>query len=225
MSGWAVLIVILAVLTMGLLSVPLTFKAVGCLQPKEKRLEARVTWGWGVIATTIELNRGKPSFGLRFAGITVPVFRKKPVVSKAKNIRKKAERKKERNGFNLSTVFMVLNKKLLTVFLGYIKRLFGSLRLRLHLSGVYGTDDPALTGMIAAIFAVLRAEHINFDLNADFRGPVLDVAGETSGRIVPMEILWITLCLLISEPVRKLWWAQFKTKFIRRKQKEDAQYV
>ena len=225
MSGWAVLIVILAVLTVGLLSVPLTFKAGGCLRPEEKLLEARIAWGWGVIATTIELKRRKPSFGLRLAGITVPVFRKKSGVAKAKNIRKKVERKKERSEFNLSTVFMVLNRKLLTVFLGYIKRLFRSLRLRLHLSGVYGTDDPALTGMIAALFAALRAEHINFDLNADFREPVLDVAGETSGRIVPIEILWLTLCFLMAEPVRKFWWAQFKTKFIRIKQKEDAQYV
>ena len=45
MSGWAVIIVILAVLTVGLLSVPITFKAGGCLRTEEKRLEAGIAWG------------------------------------------------------------------------------------------------------------------------------------------------------------------------------------
>ena len=75
MSGWAVFIVILAVLTVGLLSVPLTFKAGGCLRTEEKRLEARIAWGWAIIAATIKINRMKSSFGLRLAGITMPVFR------------------------------------------------------------------------------------------------------------------------------------------------------
>lgn len=99
------------------------------------------------------------------------------------------------------------------------------MRLRLRLSGVYGTDDPALTGLITGLMAALHAEHINLDLDADFSGPVLDIAGETSGRMVPIVILWLTIRLLLAQPVRKLWWAQLKTKFNRRKPKEVAQYV
>lgn len=229
MSGWAVLILILALLPVGLLSVPLTFKAGGCLRAEDRRLEARIAWGWGLLAAAIGINGRKTSFGLRLAGIAIPVSRKGPGTVRAKKTGKKtgkkAGRKGERHRFSLSTVNTVLNRKLLTVVLGYLKRLSGSLRLRLRLSGVYGTGDPALTGLIVGLIAALRADHLNLDLDADFSGPILDVAGETSGRVVPIVILWLTIRLFLAEPVRKIWWAQFKIKFIRKKPKEAAQYV
>lgn len=225
MSGWAVLIIILAVLTVGLLSVPLTFNVSGFLRTGERRLEARIAWGWGLLAAAVGISGRKTSFGLRLAGITLPVPRKKPGAAGAKKIRKKTGRKGERRGFNLSAAGTVLNRKLLAVFLGYIKSLFRSFRLRLRLSGVYGADDPALTGQLAGLVAALRAGNINLDLEPDFSGPILDISGETSGRIVPVAILWFTTRLLLAGPVRKLWWARFKTKFVEKKQKEDAQYV
>ncbi|MFZ5633090.1 MAG: hypothetical protein ACOY40_09615 [Bacillota bacterium] len=188
-------------------------------------MEVRLAWGWGLLAAAIGINGRKMSFGFRLAGIALPVSRKKPGTVRAKKITKKTGRKGERHGFNLSAVNTVLNRKLLTVVLGYFKRLFKSFRLRLRLSGVYGTDDPALTGLLVGLIAALHAEHFNFDLDADFSGQIIDVTGETSGRIVPIVILWFTICLLLAEPVRKLWWAQLKTKFIRRKPKEAEQYV
>lgn len=224
MSGWTVLL-ILVLLPVGLLSVPLSFKARGCLRAEDWRLEASIAWGWGLIAAAIGINGRKTSFRLRLAGIAIPVSRRDPGKVRTKKIGKKTRRKEERHGFNLSTVNSVLNRKLLTAVLGYLKGMVGSLRLRLRLSGVYGTDDPALTGMINGLMAALHAEHFNLDLDADFSGPILDIAGETSGRMVPIVILWRTIRLLLAQPVRKLWWAQLKTKFNRRKPKEVAQYV
>lgn len=192
---------------------------------EERWLEARITWGWGLLAAVIGINGRKKSFGLRLAGIVIPVPRRQPGKVRAKKIGKKTGRKRERHGFNLSAVNSVLNRKLLTAVLEYLKRMVGSLRLRLRLSGVYGTDDPSLTGLITGLMAALHAEDFNLDLDADFSGPILDVAGETSGRMAPIVILWLTIRLLLAEPVRKLWWAQLKTKFIRRKPKEAAQYV
>jgi len=71
----------------------------------------------------------------------------------------------------------------------------------------------------------LNAGHVNFNLDADFSGPALDITGETSGRIVPVVILCHTIRLLLDEPVRKLWWTRLKLKFVRRKIKEGVQYV
>ena len=224
MSGWTVLL-ILVLLPVGLLSVPLSFKARGCLRAEDWRLETSIAWGWGLLAAAIGINGRKTSFRLRLAGIAIPVSRREPGKVRTKKTGKKTRRKGERHGFNLSAVNSVLNRKLLTAVLGYLKGMVGSLRLRLRLSGVYGTDDPALTGMINGLMAALHAEHINLDLDADFSGPILDIAGETSGRMVPIVILWRTMRLLLAEPVRKLWWAQLKTKFNRRKPKEVAQYV
>lgn len=224
MSGWTVLILIL-LLAVGLFSVPLTFKVKGCLRTEAQRLNVRLAWGWRLLVVTIGMNMGKMSFKLRLAGIALPVNRKNPGTVKAKKKRKIAGRKKERHGFNLSVVSMVLNKKFLAVVLGFSRKVFRSLRLRLRVSGVYGTDDPALTGLLAGLIAALHAGQVNLDLDADFSGQVLDIAGETSGRIVPVVILCLIICFLLAGPVRKLWWARLKLRFIRRKMKEDAQYV
>lgn len=225
MSGWTGLALILLLLPLGLLSVPLTFHICGRLGPEEQRLEARFAWGWGVLAASAGVNGGKKSFGFRLAGVALPVPRKRQGAVKIKKTGKKAGRKRKARGLNFSAVNRVLNRKLLAAVLSTAKKLFQSLRLRLRLSGVYGTDDPALTGLLAGLAAALHARHFNLDLDADYSGPVFDVDGETSGRVVPIAILWITLRLLLAKPVRKLWWNQLKIKFIRRKTKEDFQNV
>ncbi|MCL6477176.1 MAG: hypothetical protein K6T65_02050 [Peptococcaceae bacterium] len=225
MSGWTVLIFILVLMSVGLLSVPLTLNGRGCLRKEDRWLEARIAWGGGLLAAVVGINGEKTSFGLRLAGIAIPVSRKKPGKAKTKKTGKKAGRKGERHGFNLSAVNTVLNRKLLTILSGYLKRIVGSCRIRLRLRGVCGADDPALTGLIAGLIAMLHTEHFNLNLDADFSGPILDVDGEASGRIIPVVILWLTIRLLLAEPVRKIWWTQLKNKFVKRKPKEAAQYV
>lgn len=228
MSGWTVLIVILVMLPVGLLSVPLTFKARGCLRAEERRLELGLSWGWGLLAADTEINGKKTAFRLRLAGMALPVHRKKPgdarVAKAARKVRKKAGRKK-RHGLNLTAISAVLSRQLLLAALGYLKRLFKSFRLQLRLSGVYGADDPALTGLLAGVLAALQAGQYNLDLDADFSGAVIDIAGEASGRIVPIVIIWLTIRFLLAEPARRFWWAQLKKKFIRKKSKEVPQYV
>lgn len=225
MSGLIVLILIPILLPVGLLSVPLAFEARGRLAQDKRRLEGKLTWGWGLLAATVGVAGRQTSIRLRLAGMGLPTPRRKHPTVKAKTPGKKAGRKRERHGFDLSMVSTALSRKLLAVAFVYLKTLFRSLRLRLQVTGTYGTDDPALTGLLAGLFAALHAEHLNLDLGPDFDGPILDVAGETSGRIIPIVILWLTIRLLLAKPVRRLWWTLLKTKFIRRKPKEAAQYV
>lgn len=235
MSGWTVLLVILVLLPVGLLSVPLTFKARGCLRMEERSLNLRLAWGWGLLSAAVEISGKETSFRLRLAGMSVSAPRKKPVndgtartgkqAGRAGKKAKKHAGRNKKHGFSFPSIIAVLNRQMLAAVLGYLKRLLKSLRLRLRLSGVYGTDDPAMTGLIAGLIAALQAEHLNLDLDADFSGPIIDVAGETSGRMVPIVILWHTISFFLAKPVRKLWWAMLKIKFMRKKPKESAQYV
>jgi len=208
-----------------ILSVPLTFKAGGRLGTREQqRLEARLAWG--LLAASVGINGSQKSFGVRLAGIALPVFRNKQGTARAKKPRKKTKARGKKHGLSFSKVFTVLNRQLLALVLEYLKSIFRSCRLRLRLNGVYGAGDPALTGLLAGLLAALRSEHFKPALEADFNGPILDVDLETSGRIVPITIIGLTLRLLLTGPVRKLWWGQLKNKFIiRRKHKEGAQYV
>lgn len=228
MSGWIILIAIIVLLPAVLLSVPLTFKARGLTMGPQLKL--RITWGGGLIAAVMETNGWKTVLRLRLAGITLPspTSRKKPGTARAaeKSGRQKGRQekvRKKKQGFSPPALSDVINRQLLAEVVGYLKRLIKSIRLRMQLCGVYGTDDPALTGLIAGLIATLRTKHCNFDLDADFSEPVLDVTGDVSGRVVPGVILWLTIRLLLSKPVRKLWWAQFKKKLTGKRLKKSKE--
>jgi hypothetical protein len=227
LSGWIYWLLILILLPAALLSLPLTFKAQGRLDTEEgqQQLEARLAWGWGLLAVTAGIDGRKKSLGIRLAGIALPASRKTSGTVKAKKPRKKTVRQGKKSPFNFSTVIAVLNRQFINTMLAYLKKIISSCRLRLHLKGVYGTDDPALTGLLAGLMAALRTGHFRPALEADFNGPILDVDLKTSGRIIPITVLGLTMGLLLAGPVRKLWWGLLKNKFSRRKQKEVVQYV
>ena len=222
MSGWTVLLLILVLLPVGLLSVPLIFKARGRLSMEERQLESTIAWGWGLLSVAVEIRGKETAIRLRLAGISLPAPRKKPVNEGTARTGKQAGRagkrtpkhagRNKKHGSGFPSIIGVLNRQMLAAVLGYLRRLLKSLRLRLRLSGVYGTDDPAITGLIAGLITALHAERLNLDLNPDFSGPIIDVAGEAAGRIVPMAILWHTISFFLAKPVRKLWWAMFKIK-------------
>lgn len=212
-------------LTALLLTMPLAFRASGIVSSGNLRLEAGFAWGWGLIAAAIGIKGTETSVRLRLAGLPLPLPSRKPRKKRDGNLRKKAGREEKKGGFSISSACAVLNGKLLTAAFGYIKSILGSLRVRLRLRGVFGTDDPALTGVILALVAALFSGNANINLNADFSGPILDAAGEISGRVVPIVILWLTIRLLLAGPVRKIWWAWFKSKLSTKKAKEDVQHV
>ncbi len=231
MSGWIVLPAVLVLVLVGLISIPLTFQAGGCLGQDKRRLESKITWGWGLFTADVEMKGRGTSARFKLAGINLSASRKKDRADSAeedKRTGRKPKQSKKQTGRNRSgfpPVIAVLNREMLAAVLGYLKKLYKSLGLRLRLSGVYGADDPAVTGFLAGLVAALRAGNINLDLDADFSGPFIDIIGETSGRIVPIAILWHSTCFLLAKPVRKLWWAVLKTKIKRKKIKESVQYV
>lgn len=223
MSGW-VLCLLLPLAAVGLLSVPLTFQVKGRLQTEEQRVEAKIAWGGGVVAAVINIDKEQKLFRLRLAVIRLPTRCRAPKTARDMKKRQKATRQKERRGLPFS-VNQVLNRKLLVVALNFLRRILRSLKLRIRLRGIYGTGDPASTGMLAGLIAVLNAGQINLNLEADYTGPALDLAGEASGRIIPVLVLGCIVRFLLAGPVRKLWLDFIKVKLSRKKIKEGAQYV
>ncbi|WP_165613379.1 DUF2953 domain-containing protein [Desulfotruncus arcticus] len=210
---------------LGLLSVPVTFKARGAWGPGNKMMNFNLAWGWKLLCTTIGINGREKLIRIRFAGIAFspPGKKTETTAIKTKTIpktvpkkisKKKTRRREEKNKFSPAAIKMLLNKELLTVTLGYLIKIIKSIRLRLLVNGVYGTGDPALTGMLAGLIAALHAGHFNLDLEADFSEPIIDIAGEISGRIIPIAIVWFTICIILTKTVRRLWWTHLKTKLI-----------
>ena len=223
MNGWTVLALILAALPVLLLSVPLTCQARGYLRTGEQRLKLWFSWGRGLLAVALEINGSKTSSRVRLAGITLPVHRIKPGTGLRKNKPKDPIKHKKERRLDFSDIAAALNRQFLAELLGYMKRLFDSLQPRLRLSGVYGADDPAVTGMLAGLTATLYAGRRRLDLDADFSGPVVDITGSFKVRAVPIIILWLTIRFLLAKPVRSYWWT--RRKKILKQPKEASYYV
>lgn len=218
MSGLSALVLLFFLLPLLLLCVPTTFIVKGHLYLEEQWVKVRFAWGLGLFSFNIEINGREKSFVLLIAGIAIPVSGKKSARKiKEKKVGKKKEKRK--NGFNPSVVINALNRKLLTVVLSYIKKVIRSFRLRLQLSGYYGTDDPALTGILVWLIDELQPKHCIFELEPDFSRPIINLNIEKSGRIVPIIILYLTIRLLLAKPVRELWWDYIKKSFVKKIQR------
>ncbi|MEW6727138.1 hypothetical protein ACP3TJ_09205 [Desulforudis sp. 1088] len=226
MAAAAILTFIL--LPLLLLSVPLTFQARGRFGTEDRSVQCEAAWTGGLVAASIAASGGKPSFTLRLAGLPIPVPHGKPGVGVKKKQREPRKQKHsgKRQGFPLTKTLALLNQSLLSVLLSYLRKLVRALNLHLELNGVYGTDDPALTGALAGLVAILPRGRLKLDLEPDFTGSVLDVSGTVRARIVPIVILWLTARLLLTGPVRRLWWPKVLKVFKKGQRiKEVAQHV
>ncbi len=95
----------------------------------------------------------------------------------------------------------------------YLFRLERSLDLKLSFVGEIGFGDPDLTGYLAGFLAVLNAGQWECNLKTNFTETVLHFRGTVQGRVPPASLIWLTGRLLLSEPIRKIWWSQLrKTK-------------
>lgn len=219
--SWAVfgLLLILGVL-LSVLSVPLSFAAEGCYSAGERRVSAWVSWG--LLKLKMLFPRGRHSSGLWLAGVRIPVKSRKRAAARVKRAKK---REGKRGG--LKTLARkdpsLLSRDLLAAATAFLRRCLRALNLRVSLTGVFGTDDPALTGVLTGMAAVLEAANVRLDLTPDFSGPAADLTGTIEGRFVPIILLWLVLGFFLSRPVRRLWWGKVFKK--RNKTKEVLQHV
>lgn len=100
-----------------------------------------------------------------------------------------------------------------------LKRLMkGILPGNLFLKGTVGTGDPATTGYILALAAMLTAKFGNdIQIKGDFTKPTLeDLEIRIKGKIVLGNLLWAVLAFVLTRPVRrllvKLWKERKKAK-------------
>jgi hypothetical protein len=95
-------------------------------------------------------------------------------------------------------------------------RLYRALHTR-ELSGVvrFGLDDPAdtgaLWGALTPVVLRLRERHPELTLQPTFEGAGLEATGRWSLEVVPLEIVWVSLRLLVSPPMLRLGWAARRT--------------
>jgi hypothetical protein len=103
------------------------------------------------------------------------------------------------------TLVNALNPDALKPLVAWFKAITGAMRIKAQARGIYGTGDPASTGVIFGILEALKSTGRRLDFEPDFMEPVLLLEGEAQGRIIPGQIAFLTVKYALTKPVRKLW--------------------
>lgn len=209
-----------AVLLILLLIVPFDFEGRG-EWGEVKYIKATLKWAGGLVLLGLAVRRASFDTTLSIGGFKLWRGGKK---KKSLPHPKKQKTVKKNNDFNLrKTVELLSDGELLKAGIAFLRRLVRALRLDVMLSGRYGTDDPALTGVLAGLLALVNGDKINLSMQPDFAEAVLDLRGTLHSRVIPAELLGICLALLWQKPVRTIWMSAIKTKI--RFKKEAVQHV
>ncbi|ADG06905.1 hypothetical protein [Kyrpidia tusciae] len=120
-----------------------------------------------------------------------------------------------------------------------LRRLAGALHLQVGIHGTYATPDPALTGWLTAVHAVLGSAvasaggrtgrkrpgktppgRLHLDVQPDFAGSVPELVLTGDARFIPAVVLIAALSLLGKKEIRNLLWTWRKTKRMKTTTKE-----
>ena len=114
-----------------------------------------------------------------------------------------------------------LNRGVLDQGLLLVKRVWLSLHLQVRSDLVLGFEDPSLTGLLAALRAVLPSGIApGLHVSLDFTRPVLEGWVEAAGHGRLGSLVWAPILGFFSRPVRRIWMnllRQWLSKVIRRR--------
>ena len=130
-----------------------------------------------------------------------------------KNKEKTEVKKEKKSGSGPSKIISVLrNGKFLRKTVHTFKKLLFSIKPKLkHLHIRLGLNDPADTGIIWGLIGPVSGVLYGFTekevvIEPDFLDPSLGLNTQGSISIVPLELLYILLCYLLSPTVIKTYW-------------------
>lgn len=215
-----VILTIVTVLLVFLLFMPFDFAGRG-EWGSVKYIEARLKWAGGLAVIGFAVREGSFNTTLSIGGLTLWRGGKKK-----KSLPRPGKQKpaKKNNDFSLRNIIGLLSDgELFKVGIAFLRRLVRAFRLDIKLSGRYGADDPALTGLLAGLLALINGDKIKLNVQPDFTEAVLDLRGALLSRVIPAELLGICLALLWQKPVRRIWLSTIKSKM--RFKKEAVQHV
>lgn len=174
--------------------------------------EAAAQWQlhlqWGGPLVQAEAGSGRNGLQVRFLGRAVsqrPQGRGKPrrPPKPARPARPPKAGRRGKGGFSWREW---LSRGVLDQGVLLLKRVWHSLHLRVQGDLALGFEDPSLTGLLAAVRAVLPSGLApDLYLSLDFSRPVLEGWVEAGGHGNLASVVWALILGLFSRPVRRIW--------------------
>ena len=120
------------------------------------------------------------------------------------NIKKKKESKSRRN----------IGKNLIIELFKYFKDIINIVKPKhFIISGVYGFEDPSLTGMLLGVISIIKGAVPNAQIyvNPVFEEETINLKGEIYGDIKGCVVCYRTIKLIIKKDVRQYLFKKSKT--------------
>jgi hypothetical protein len=164
-------------------------------------------WLFGLVKFIVYKYEDKPKIKIVICGLKV--FSKKLIEDNEKKKPDKKERSKKKSKSKRS-----FGKDLLLEFFKYFKDIINIVKPKyFKISGVYGFEDPSLTGMLLGIISIIKGAvpKAQIYVEPDFEEELINVEAEIYGDIKVCVICYRTLKLIIKKEVRKFLFKKSKT--------------
>lgn len=167
-------------------------------------------WPWQLFTVKGNVEKDVSSFGLYFLNYKILNFRessmkvKKEIKEKEAVVKEVIEKAERRSRI---TTKDLLERNFVNEVFGYLKKIFGILKPRnLYLRGVYGFEDPALTGFASGVISIAKScfPNATIYLEPTFYDEVLRLDFKARGRIVLAPLMYQTIKTVLRKPVRRL---------------------
>ena len=161
-----------------------------------------VRWIFGLVKVIVYKYEDEPQIKISICGLNVYSRKlieennEKKVEKASKKKRKKKEFKSKRN----------IGRNLLVEFFKYFKDIINIVKPKyFKISGVYGFEDPSLTGMLLGIISIIKGAvpKAQIYVEPDFEEELINIDVEINGDIKACVICYRTLKLIIKKEVRK----------------------
>jgi len=198
-----ILLCILLSILMLILFIPFEYFLIGKINDSaEGNVEIR--WIFGLFRIIICKYEEKPQMKIIICGLNV--YNKK--LTKENSVKKHKKSKKE------SKSRRNIGKNLIIEFFKYFKEIINIVKPKyFRITGVYGFEDPSLTGMLLGFISIMRGAVPSAQIYAepDFDEENINIEAEIYGDIKVCVIGYRTLKLLIKKDVRQILFKKSKT--------------
>lgn len=181
-------------------------------------LIGRIKWGNGLLHLEIIHRQGQTNLTFGILGL----HRKVSSIRKGTDSNNKKSKVRKPNDKPRTRLSSFYNLGFWSQVKTLANRMCGAMHLNVRLAGVFGFDDPSLTGLAAAVIAATLWSSSTVNLNPDFSQEICDLQGSVQGWLIPLHIFIIIIWFLVKKPVRAIWWPMIKK---RKKYKEAVQYA
>lgn len=170
------------------------------------RANFRIGWPWRFMNITGSYDEETLNMSLYI--INKRVCRLKNKVnqeSEEENKKPKKEKEKKENKDIMQSIKNLADKKFTNEIITYLKSLYDIAKPQyLQFSGVYGFDDPSLTGMAAGAIAALNnaMPKARISLYPNFTDEIIELELKTAGSLLVGPAVYLTVRTMLKRTVR-----------------------